>query len=161
MISFDASGKWEGLDGMGDEILREMKPRAEAALVAGSALAVSEIKVTLTGTRSGRTYKASKTGKPHIASAPGEPPAVLFGHLRNSIGASRPKWESWEVSVEVGSGLGKSSKDNEEAVGYARILEYGGFTGRGGATHIAARPYMRPAMERVEPSLTALFEERI
>lgn len=47
--------------------------------------AEAQIKRTLTGQRSGRVYKVSKTGKPHIASAPGEAPAVRTGDLRASI----------------------------------------------------------------------------
>ena len=47
--------------------------------------AEAEIKRTLTGQRSGKEYIVSATGKPHVASAPGEAPAVRSGDLRASI----------------------------------------------------------------------------
>lgn len=157
MIRFESS-KWEGLDGMGEEILRELKPRAENAMMDGLVRFTAELKTTLTGPRSGRTYIVSKTGKPHVASAPGEPPAVLFGHLRNSMGHSKPRWNGLTVEGEVGSGLGVS-ESNEQSSGYARRLEYGGADSRG--VKIEKRPYMEPTVERMEPILTKLFEEQV
>jgi hypothetical protein len=126
VISFDASAKWEGLDGLGDEILAGMRAKGRDLVMDAGNLLVSEIKMTLTGARSGRRYKVSRTGKEHVASAPGEAPAVLTGALSNSIGRTEPKWSGWECSVEVGSGLGKSQTENEQARGYAKLLEYGG-----------------------------------
>lgn len=84
--------EWEGLDGMGEEELRELRPRAERVMKRAALHFQNELKRTLTGRRSGRTYVISRTGKVHVASAPGEPPAVLFGALRNSIGHRGPVW---------------------------------------------------------------------
>jgi hypothetical protein len=157
VIRFE-DGKWENLDGMGEDILREMRPKAEGAMVEATVEFVNQLKLTLTGTRTGQPYKVSKTGRMHIASAPGEPPAVLFGNLRNSMGRTPPKWEGWTLNSEVGTGLGVSSA-GEIAATYSRILEYGGFTKPG--TYIAKRPYMQPTADRMEPKITAIFEARL
>jgi len=158
VIRFNA-GEWEGIDGMGEDMLRELRPVAEKAMTAGGIRFRSELRKTLTGTRTGREYKVSKTGALHVASAPGEAPAVLFGNLRNSMGFTEPKWEGWTLAMEVGSGLGIGSDvgDPEAAVAnaYARRLEYGGEDSRG--VKIAARPYMGPTELRMEPILDALF----
>lgn len=155
MISFDAGDRWENLDDMGDEILEDLKAKGDGLMMTAGTLAVTEVKNTLTGTRSGRTYKVSKTGKLHVASAPGEPPAVLFGHLRNSVGHTRPVWSGWEISIEYGPGLGANAEGVVET--YARRLEYGGGDSRG--VMIKARPYMLPSADRLEPVLERLFED--
>jgi hypothetical protein len=155
VISFDASEKWENLDGLGEEILQELKGKGEGLMMTAGTLAVTEVKNTLTGTRTGRTYKVSKTGRLHTASAPGEPPAVLFGHLRNSVGHTRPVWSGWEIGIEYGPGLGANAEGIVET--YSRRLEYGGGDSRGGM--IQARPYMLPSADRLEPVLERLFED--
>ena len=87
------------------------------------------IKLVLSHPGTGRTY-----GK-HQASAPGEPPAVDTGILRNTIGT-----ESLGGVIRIGSG--------QE---YAPILEYGS-----GLARIAPRPFMRPALESVKERMTGL-----
>jgi hypothetical protein len=59
-----------------------------------------------------------------LPSKPGDPPAVQTGNLKNSIIHQREAARSWSVSV------------NAE---YGTPLEYG-------TVHIAARPFLRPAM---------------
>jgi len=152
VIQFDA-GKWEGLDGLGQDVLREMRPRAERLMKTAGTVAEGEVKRTLTGARHGRTYRVSRTGKLHRASAPGEPPAVLTGALRNSVGHTDPEWRGWEVYFQFGPGLGVSA--GGEVEGYARRLEYGGADSRG--IMIEARPYMEPSVQRLEPQLERLF----
>jgi len=154
VIEFNAGDKWEGLEGMGEEILQELKVKGDGLMMDAAMVAVSTVKQTLTGARSGRTYKVSKTGKLHVASAPGEPPAVLFGHLRNSVGNSAPAWSGWEISFDYGPGLGVSAEGVVET--YSRRLEYGGVDSRG--VKIDARPYMEPSANRLEPLLEKLFE---
>lgn len=63
----------------------------------------------------------------HRASAPGEPPAIDTGHLVNSIHCEQLGPMRWTVTTG----------DCE----YAKALEYG-------TVNMAARPYMRPALER-------------
>lgn len=157
MIGINAS-EWEGLDGMGEEELRALKPKAMSLMIAGGVRFQAELKTKLSGARSGRTYKVSKTGKLHTASAPGEPPAVLTGALRNSMGYEKPKWEGWILNMDVGSGLGvKSSGEDPDA--YARRLEFGGMSFHPWPIDIKARPYMAPTAEKMEPILQKLFED--
>jgi len=154
VIEFNAGDKWEGLEGMGEEILSELKAKGDGLMMDAALVAVSTVKQTLTGARSGRTYKVSKTGKLHVASAPGEPPAILNDALRGSVWFTDPKWEGWEISFDYGPGLGVSAEGEVES--YSRRLEYGGVDSRG--VKIDARPYMEPSAVRLEPQLEKLFE---
>lgn len=155
------SDKWEGLDGLGEEAMEELRPRAEAVVKAAGLYFAGEIKTTLTGARSGRTYKVSKTGQLHVASAPGEPPAVLMGALRNSIGSSEPVWEGDAVSVEIGPGIGTTpgGGDQDPADSYARRMEMGGADSRG--IMIEPRPYMAPTELRVTPVIDAMLKAEL
>lgn len=154
MIEFNA-GEWIGLDNLDDELLEALKPDAERAVFLAGQHFANEIKVTLTGKRRGRSYKVSKTGRLHVASAPGEPPAVLFDNLRGSVGHTDPKWEGLAVSSEVGPGIAAGRKANVSKA-YARRMELGGGDSRG--VYIAPRPYMEPTAMRVEPEIGRIME---
>jgi len=159
VISFDA-GEWEGLEGMGLEELTKLRAPSELAIDRAGLYLESEVKRTLGpegGPRTGRIYavpassargpKGGRRKNPprHQASAPGEPPAVLFGTLRQSIHHSPPKWEGWTVSTEVGTNQPQ-----------ARRLEWGGVDKRG--VRILPRPYMEPSTLRAEPQIEAILE---
>lgn len=152
-------GEWEGLDGLGEDVLEAMKPKAEKVMWEAGARFAAELKTTLTGARTGRSYRVSKSGRPHVASRPGEPPAVLTGALRNSMGFSRPKWEGWTVGIEVGSGLGVGADGKKREV-YDRLLEWGGIIQHpnGALIRILPRPYMAPTALKMEPIIDRLFE---
>lgn len=123
----------------------------------------NEVQKTLTGGRSGRTYKVPGTKhKYYTASAPGEPPATATGRLRKSI--------KFRVEGSLKECVGYVGTD----VKYAAVLERGGTipghtetvrahtrTLRSGkmvevrehtrnvpARRIDARPFLRPTMER-------------
>lgn len=150
MIQFKP-GRWEGLEGLGEEELKRLRAPAEAAVSRAALFFEGEVKRTLGpdgGPRTGRTYKVSKTGPFHQASAPGEPPAVLYGKLRQSITHSEPKWEGWSVSCEVGT-----------ALSYARRMEWGGIDSRG--VRILPRPYFEPTVLRTQDQIEAILEESI
>ena len=75
-----------------DELLHRVNSMADPGqaratrrrmLGAGIRVVERHTKGLLVGSRSGRTY--SIRGKVHIASAPGEPPAVDTGNLKNSL----------------------------------------------------------------------------
>lgn len=165
MISFDASEKWEGLEGMGQKELEKLRgPCAIAVDRAGLALE-NEVKRTLGpegGARTGAIYvvppssaqgkttrggrrKPRKNPPRHQASAPGEPPAVLFGQLRQSIHHSEPVWDGWTVSTEVGTNQPQS-----------RRLEWGGIDKRG--IRILPRPYFAPSVLRAEQQIETILE---
>jgi len=152
--------EWENLDGMGDELLHELRPRVEHLARRIGVLFERELKRTLTGARHGRVYKVSRTGRKHVASAPGEAPAVLYGGLRNSIGHTEPRWSGWIVWTEIGTGLGvRASDPRSDPDAYARRLEFGGGDSRG--VYIAPRPYMEPTTRRVEPMIDRLVERGV
>lgn len=67
---------------------------------------------------------------PSSPSSPGTPPAVVTGKLKNSIVAVRANKTSWTVKY----------------IGYAVYLEYG-------TPKMAARPFFKPAVERVIQSI--------
>jgi hypothetical protein len=149
-------GRWDGLDGLGEEALAQVRAEGVAVVTEAADYFVGELKTTLTGTRTGRPYKVSKRGPLHIASAPGEAPAVLFGALRNSIGRTEAKVvDGTSIEAEVGVGLGVRAEDNEVAENYAARLEYGGVDSRG--VRILARPYIEPTRLRVEPIIADMF----
>lgn len=120
-------GKWEGLENMLDEEIATLRQRAWRLVKDAVLYAEGELKTTLTGRRSGRSYKISKTGKLHVASKPGEAPAVLFGGLRNSVGHTEPEWDGDIVGAQYGPGLGTKPADpKHDPMSYAVILEFGG-----------------------------------
>lgn len=164
MIGVRVQGDWENLDEISaEELLKELRPHAEAAVFDAVLHMEGAVKRTLTGTRSGRTYRVplrkNSRGalRDHIASKEGEPPAVLYGALRNSIGHSKPKWFGpYSVTAEYGPGLAQGPKAVRDAArGYARRLEYGGGDSRGG--YIEARPYMEPTEQRERPKVEGIL----
>lgn len=76
--------------------------------------------------KTGKTYKRGKKGKRvHQASAPGEPPAVDFGTLQNSIEPTFPSPTKGVLSIGAAHGL---------------FLELG-------TERIAPRPFVVPAIK--------------
>jgi HK97 gp10 family phage protein len=99
-----------------------------AALAAAKTLE-AETKITITKSKpSGRSYKRGKS-RVHIASAAGQPPAVDFGHLRNSI-------TSQLLTTS------KTSAEAEMAVGaeYGLALEKG-------TSRMQPRPFVAPSIQ--------------
>lgn len=80
----------------------------------------AEMKLLMTGPKSGETY--NRRGRIHIASAPGEAPAVDTGFLINSIQTNA---NDTEATVVI-------------AAEYAEILEF-----------YKDRPFVRPAIDSV------------
>ena len=167
MIKVGDTG-WQGLEGLGADLIAEILPDAVNAVHDAADMFANEIKSTLTGARTGRVYQVTKTRSPgarkskrkkatrqHVASAPGEAPAVLYGALRNSVGRDEVRVvDGVDVQANVGVGLGVK-EDSTIAENYARRLEYGGVDKRG--VRILPRPYIEPTRLRVEPRIEALF----
>jgi hypothetical protein len=161
VIDFNV-GEWQNLTELSaDELINELRPDAERAMKEALVRFEGIIKEALTGARSGRSYRVSKTGRLHVASAPGEPPAVQFGNLRNSVGHSGPNWEGAIVSGEVGPGLGQKPRGGvpDPSTSYARRLELGGVDSRG--VMIEARPYMAPASVKAESVMEDIFRRAL
>lgn len=97
-----------------------------APIVKDVAFAIeTAMKLSMTGPKSGRAYK--RGGRTHIASAPGEAPAVDTGLLINSIQTDIKS--DTEAVITVGAE-------------YAYGLEIG-------TDKISARPFVRPAIDGV------------
>jgi hypothetical protein len=90
--------------------------------------------VKFTGTHD----RAEIIGAAYQASAPGEPPAVRTGRLRQSFFAVITKKSDLRFEVAVRSN-----------VFYADDLEYGG-------EKISARPFIRPVMEELMPVISEM-----
>ncbi len=164
MISFEPDKEWTGLEGMALRELEKLRASAEVAIDRAGLHLESAVKRTLGpdgGPRTGRIYvvPASSAKGPragtrrknpphHQASAPGEPPAVLFGMLRQSITHSAPRWDGWVVWTEVGS--------NKI---YARRLEWGGVDRRG--IRILPRPYFAPTILREEEAIDRILDKAV
>lgn len=145
MILFVLAEKWLGLDGLGERELQALRVPAEKAILKALLLFEREVKKKLTGSRSGRVYTVGRRGRTHQASAPGEPPAVLTGALRQSITHDGPTWQGDEVSGEVGTQLP-----------YAAILEFGGMTWNGG--RILPRPYMAATFLEQQDAIETILQ---
>lgn len=87
----------------------------------------------------------SRYSHPHGTPTPspaGQPPARIGSSLARSVRADQPVRVSrrrWEVTTGP-------------RIVYGRIQELGGDTGRGGRTHLPARPYLAPATARMKGS---------
>lgn len=84
---------------------------------------------TLSGSRTGRTYRVPGTQTYYVASAPGEPPAVQTGQLRNSIDTNVYS-EGRSVKGEVGTKLMK------------------GLWLEKGTSKIKPRPWLEPSFDK-------------
>ena len=144
----------------------------EAALSAMSvSLIVSSalLKKQLSKPGTGRIYRIGKGKKGgrnlrakgyHRASAAGQSPAVNTNRLRGSwsverVGVSQDSFASIKQDTK------KTILRLGSSVPYARILEYGGNTGRRRRTKIAARPYIRPNLPRIAKAIPKIFSEAI
>jgi phage gpG-like protein len=138
----------------------------EAALSAMSvSLIVSSalLKKQLSKPGTGRIYrigKGKKGGRNLRASAAGQSPAVNTNRLRGSwsverVGVSQDSFASIKQDTK------KTILRLGSSVPYARILEYGGNTGRRRRTKIAARPYIRPNLPRIAKAIPKIFSEAI
>ena len=129
----------------GDELLRDLMDGMDRGVRASAIELEGEIKKTLTvpPARAGREYAIPKAdGTPgsrrHRASAPGEPPAVLYNNLRASITHNVSR-NSGGIRGAVGPGA-----DGPQA-GYAEKLE-----------DEMDRPYMRPTWDEHKQRLARI-----
>lgn len=83
----------------------------------------------------GRTYRRPN-GKIHVASAPGQPPAIETGRLINSIGVDVSRAALGVTSAGV-------MNTTEDVKKYAYDLEYG-------TQILRPRPFIRPVVEKIK-----------
>lgn len=87
-------------------ILPKLESVATQRMYAAAQEVRNETLRTLSGNRTGRTYRVPGTQVTYTASAPGEAPAVQTGQLRNSV-RDRVYSEGKSVKGEVGTELMK------------------------------------------------------
>jgi len=119
---------------------KEYDRRAQRAIKKGALLFVREVKIELSKTGTGKHYRRGR--KVHIASAPGQPPAVDTGQLRASI--------THLVEREFRAWIGRVGTNLEKAA----PLEFG-------TSRMAARPFMLTTLTRIRPQLIRLFEREL
>ncbi len=88
----------------------------------------------LSGARSGRVYQG------HVASAPGEPPAVRTGAFRGS----------WQASARSGGDVFLSRLESGSPL--ASVLE-------GGTSRMAPRPHQKRILDKALPEILRIYEE--
>ena len=115
-----------------------VRTRVDKAVAEAAEAAANDAKASMAMSKSGTIYK--RGGISHVASAPGEPPAIDTGQLIGSVRVTRLEAMRWAV----GAG------DTE----YAAHLEYG-------TRKMAARPFLRPAAERARPVFMAKVLEAL
>jgi len=116
----------------------ERRQAQQDGLEAGARVVETYVKTSMAeGGKSGQLY--SRGGKSHRASAPGEAPAVDYSNLYNSIQIEEVTPEQAIVSASAE---------------YAEHLEFG-------TSRMAARPYLRPAVDEHEGEIVAAIEDAV
>ena len=111
----------------------------KAVLATAVEMRADIVKSIQRGPASGVTYEKYKPRRTHTASAPGQPPMSDTGYLANRITFDR----LGDLTAVVGT-----------KVEYAVHLEYG-------TERMAARPFFRPAVERMRPKYIGKLEDLI
>lgn len=111
------------------EVIRSIEDTAAKRMAEATQAVRTTVLETLSGSRSGRTYRVPGTKRTYTASAPGEPPAQRLGELRGSIEAT--------VRGERGKVIGNVGTRKK----YGRPLEFG-------TKKMKARPWLRVSFEK-------------
>lgn len=140
--------QWFGLDTLAREEFEALRKPTERAIMKTMLYYEGKVKKKLIAVpaRSGRIYVIN--GRPHQASAPGEPPAPLTGKLRQSITHSDVRWDGDQAFGEVGSSDPKASR-----------LEFGGVDSRG--IRILPRPYFSTTWEEEEVHMQSILDQAV
>lgn len=111
--------------------------RVGAAIFAAAKTLAVDAQISIT---EGSAGGASGGKHQHIPSLPGEPPHNFTGHLADNIEA-----------VQTSDALASEVSSNAQ---YSAALEFG-------SSRMAARPFMKPAAERIRPKARAFVAEAI
>jgi phage gpG-like protein len=125
--------------------LEQMAVRIQVATPRAVVAGADELK---TATRAKLELKSHAWGTP-TPSAPGEPPAMISGALRDSVRYDPPRQTQPGLWMTT---LGATTV-------YARIQELGGWAGRNHASYLPPRPYLKPAAEEtmLDPAFRVAF----
>lgn len=140
--------EWFGLDQLSKEEFERLRPNTERTIMRVTLYFEGKVKKKLSArpARTGRIYIIK--GRPHQASAPGEPPAPITGKLRQSITHTDVQWDGDQASAEVGSSDPK-----------ARILEFGGVTSKG--IRILPRPFIGATWLEEEDRMQKMLDQAV
>jgi hypothetical protein len=116
------------------EATRQLAGQASGVLRAMAASMTGEMKRLMSLPKTGRAYRRGRTAI-HIASAPGEAPAVDREGLIGSI--------NWQMNGELQAVVSINAN-------YAAYLEYG-------TRFMARRPYVEPAIEKVRTDFAGIL----
>lgn len=108
----------------------------------------------------GASRKKTKSGKRHMAAAPGKPPAIDIGTLRVSIMAEIEK-QPLNVIGRVGPDIEKIKErlaKRGAKAGTGTNVEYGYFL-EVGTSKMQPRPFLRPALIRTRKKVVKIFKE--
>lgn len=116
------------------QVIDDLQGQASPVIRAMASGIVSEMKRLMSLPKTGRAYRRGRTAI-HIASSPGEAPAVDMGTLTNSINMDMPTLTSARVSINAD---------------YAAYLEYG-------TRFMQPRPYVTPAIDKVRTQFAGIL----
>lgn len=116
------------------QVVDDLQGQASPVIRAMASGIVGEMKRLMSLPKTGRAYRRGRTAI-HIASAPGEAPAVDMGTLTNSINMDMPTLTSARISINAD---------------YAAYLEYG-------TRFMQPRPYVAPAIDKVRTQFAGIL----
>ena len=137
-----------------ESVAREINARITLGMRARAYRAANELRnasqLVLRGQRSGKRYTVPGTKRKYTASAPGEPPAMRFGHFRQSW---QPQTQivNGGKNLEVRSYIQSSRRTDNGKYLLGQILEEG--TGR-----MAPRPYKEKIQQKALPQITKIYK---
>lgn len=139
MVTITLQGSKELVSALGN--MSDDVRQAVSAAVVGTAMELrgDVVKSIQRGPKTGRVYQKSSPKRAHQASAPGQAPATDTGRLANSITFD----QIGDLTATVGSKLA-----------YSLYLEFG-------TRNIAARPFFRPAVEKMRPKFIKRLERAV
>ena len=119
----------------GEKVMAQIHARAEAKMDASAEILVKHVKDSMREPKSG--LEGKKPGKGFLTqrSAPGESPAVQYGHLLRSI---------------IQENIGRLARRVGTNMEYGLYLELG-------TKKMAARPFLRPALDQCRERIRALW----
>ena len=124
-----------------NEVVRAIESTATKRMLEAVNAVRGQTLDTLSGSRSGRTYRVPGSRRTYTASAPGEPPASRLGELRQSVKTAL-KTEGRKIIGMVGT-------DKE----YGKVLEFG-------SKFMAARPWLRISFEKALPKVKSILSRK-
>lgn len=151
------------------KIKAKLQEAALSAMASSMVNASALLKKRLSKPGTGRIYRIGRGKKKgrnlrekgyHRASAPGHPPAINTATLIRSWAVERVGVKEDSFAI-IKQDTNKTVLRLGSSVPYARILEYGGMTGRGRRTKIQARPYIRPTLPFIAKIVPKIFSEAI